>query len=110
MGDLINMIWQQGIKEGMGIFFFLFVVILALVACYIRDTLKSYKDMVRSVLETNNSRENRYISTIETLTSSLANVEEVHREVEELRKENDRAHSGTQEMLKVALNRLPPMM
>ena len=89
---MVEQLFKIGIAQGLSIFFFLFVAVGALLWLF-----------VRKVMDDNNSREKRYIDTIDTLAASLSKVEEVKTCVNEARKDIEE----TKNMIGRVLDRLP---
>lgn len=83
---------EIGLEKGQGIFFFLFIALGVL-----------FWLLVRSIMGTNNKREERYINTID----KLAEVHDIKGAVEELRKDVNAANERQEKMLGRVLDRLP---
>lgn len=89
---MIDKLFEVGIAQGAGIFFFLFVALGVV-----------FWTQNKSIMKQNENREKRYIDTIDRLADSLGNVETVNQSIVELRKDIHRQEN----MLGRVLDRLP---
>lgn len=94
---MFEMLFEIGLAQGLGIFFFLFVGIAGL-----------FWHFVKKVMDENQRREQRYIDTIDNLSKSLNGVESLTACINEFRHDNEKEHEETQKMLGRVLDRLPP--
>jgi hypothetical protein len=85
---VLDKLFSLGLEKGEGIFFFLFLALAA--------TFFFYN---RSIMKTNNLREERYINTID----KLAEIHDIKNDIQEIHKANVRQES----MLGRVLDRLP---
>jgi hypothetical protein len=85
---VLDKLFSLGLEKGEGVFFFLFIVLGA--------TFFFYN---RSIMKTNNLREERYINTID----KLAEIHDIKNDIQEIHKANTRQES----MLGRVLDRLP---
>lgn len=90
---MVDSLFTVGTKLGLGIFFFLFVVLGAMF--WLQN---------KSIMKENLQRENRYISTID----KLADVHDVKMEITELRKDVNEGNERQEQMIGRVLDRLPP--
>ena len=96
---MAEQLFEIGLAEGAGVFFFLFIALGSITYIFVRYVLKA-----------NQEREVRYISTIDQLADKLSDsydVKGLKKCVEELRQENRAEHDDTQSMLGRVLDRLP---
>lgn len=89
---MLEKLFDEGSKQNAGIFFFLFIVLGAV--CWL---------LIKMIMNQNEVREKRYISTIDKLADSFKDVASVNSNVSELRKD---IHEQKQ-MLGRVLDRLP---
>jgi nicotinamide riboside transporter PnuC len=94
--EMVNELFKIGVAQQMGIFFFLFVVVGVLLWL-----------LIRSIMKQNESRENRYIGTIDKLADSLTKVESVHASIVEMRKDITESNARQESMIGRVLDRLP---
>jgi hypothetical protein len=85
---VLDKLFSLGLEKGEGVFFFLFIALGA--------TFFFYN---RSIMKTNNLREERYINTID----KLAEIHDIKNDIQEIHKANTRQES----MLGRVLDRLP---
>ena len=93
---MIEELFQIGIAQGLGVFFFLFVALGAL-----------FWSTIRWVMAENRKREQRYLDTIDGLTEAVGDVRGLKGCLNELRNENKIAHTETKSMIGRVLDRLP---
>ena len=89
---MVEQLFSIGIAQGLGIFFFLFIVVAAMLGKFVDKTM-----------EKNDQREKRYIDTIDTLAASFNKVEDVITCVNEARKDIEES----KRMIGRVLDRLP---
>jgi hypothetical protein len=83
--EMVNELFKIGVAQQMGIFFFLFVVLGVLLWL-----------LIRSIMRQNESRENRYIGTIDKLAGIM-----------EMRKDITESNNRQESMIGRVLDRLP---
>src|SRR5690625_1001350 len=93
---VVDKLFEIGVAQGLGIFFFLFVVVG--VAFWLQN---------KSIMQQNDTREKRYIGTIDKLADSFREVAAVNQNVSELRKELKHTADRQDRMLGRVLDRLP---
>jgi len=93
---VVDKLFEIGIAQGAGIFFFLFVALG--VVFYMQN---------KSIMKQNDSRESRYISTIDKLADSLSKVESVNQNIMELRQDFQKASERQESMIGRLLDRVP---
>ncbi len=110
---MFDELWRQGVNEGLGIFFFLFLA-MAGVLWYMyreakRDNSNREKQLMeynrereKQLTEHNREREERFENTLSELLKSLICLEE-------LRRENAKGHDDTHRMVARILDRMPPI-
>jgi len=78
----LEKLWEIGIEQGLGIFFFLFIAACA-VFSYV---VNRFWNFIQSVMQENENREQRYLKTIDATAVQLGDiVKELHHNVNELR-------------------------
>lgn len=93
---MVDKLFELGVAQGLGIFFFLFVAVGA-----------AFVFQNKTIMKQNDSREARYIATIDKLAESFQEVASVNQNVAEMRKELSERNSRQDQMLGRILDRLP---
>ena len=95
---MFSELWEVGVTQGLGIFFFLFLVVAYL-----------FWQFVRWVINTNQEREMRYLKTINDLTETVKTINSIEMRVIEMRQENKERADLTNSMIGRLLDRLGVM-
>lgn len=104
---MFNELWEMGVTQGLGVFFFLFLGLCAFFFWFFKESKKENKELVNRVMQENLAREQRYIDTIDKLSDSDENLKQIKTEVGQIRKELEEGHKRQESMIGRVLDRLP---